>query len=130
MKTFGIIDGKYVYYNRRPDGKHLQDCVCRAISGATGIDYNVVDKMLDSVAKEYECEKLCVCCYHNLLDGKFNFCRYYCKNEETVEEIAQAYPYEKLIIRIDGHLTCSVNGQVLDIWDCSNEKVDCYWIVR
>ena len=32
---------------------------------------------------------------------------------------------EKLIIRVDGHLTCSIFGEVLDIWDCSERL----WIV-
>ena len=132
MPTFAAqaVEGNFVYYNRRPDGQHKQDCVCRAISTATGIDYETVDRLLEKNAKENECEKLCVCCYHSLLDGTFGYPRHYCHNNETVEEIAQAHPNDNLIIRIQEHLTCSINGQVLDFWDCSGKAVDCFWIVK
>ena len=39
------------------------------------------------------------------------------------------YPDRKLIIRVEGHLTCSLYGVVTDIWDCSEELVDRYWVV-
>lgn len=37
---------------------------------------------------------------------------------------------DALLIRVHGHLTCSINGIILDTWDCSNEKVDKLWIVN
>jgi len=129
-KTFVTEDNRYVYYNRRPDGKHLQDCVCRAISTATGLNYQAVEKLLNITSEMYGCEKLCVNCYHNLLEALLSYPCIVCKNNETVEDIAKKYPSNKIIIRVQGHLTCSVDGAILDIWDCSNEIVDCYWIVH
>ena len=120
----------YKYYNRNPSDVHLKDCVCRAISSATGLKYDAVNNLLKITAAEYECEKLCVCCYHNLLS---DILRYHCKEcrfQQTVSEIAEAYPQNKLIIRVDKHLTCSIYGTILDIWDCSDELVDCFWIVE
>jgi hypothetical protein len=46
-----------------------------------------------------------------------------------VREIAERYPRRKVIIRVDGHLTCSMYGVVTDIWDCSEELVDRYWVI-
>ena len=129
MTTF-VDDNTYVYYNRRPDGKRLQDCVCRAISTATGIDYYAVENLLEETAKKYKCEKLCVCCYHNLLEDKFGYKCQYCKDGEKVQDIAKAYLGDKVIIRIHEHLTCSINGIIPDIWDCSKENVDCFWVVK
>lgn len=126
----GCQGGEFVYYNRRPDGKHLEDCVCRAISTATGIDYNAVNELLNQTARENNCEKLCVCCYHNLLEGKFGFQRQACHSNETVAEIAREFPKENLIIRIHEHLTCAIGGKVFDIWDCTGKTVDCFWIVK
>lgn len=34
------------------------------------------------------------------------------------------------MLRVHGHLTCSINGIILDTWDCSNEKFDKLWIVN
>ncbi len=131
-RTFvvAVEDNRYFYYNRRPDGQHLQDCVCRAISTATGLNYEAIEKLLTLTAERYECEKLCVCCYHNLLEKLFNYPCIICKNKETVEDLSKKYPYHKVIIRVQGHLTCAIFGNILDIWDCSNEIVDCYWIVH
>ena len=120
----------YRYYNRNPDGMHLEDCVCRAISTATGLNYGAVDKLLSLTAFCYGCDRLCVCCYHNLLEDILGYERHTCRDGETVGEIAKAYPNDKLLIRIEAHLTSSVKGTVYDIWDCSDKEVDCYWIVK
>lgn len=128
MKTNPNI--KYRYYNRNPDGKHKEDCVCRAISTAIGLDYETVNKLLSITAKCYGCDKLCVCCYHNLLEDIFGYERKVCMNGETVSDIATKYSHNKVIIRIDAHLTSAIKGTVYDIWDCSQRKVDCFWIVK
>ena len=121
---------EYRYYNRNPDGEHLEDCVCRAISTATGLNYGAVDRLLSLTASCYACDKLCVCCYHNLLEDILGYDRVTCYAGETVEEIARKHPRDRLLIRIDAHLTSAIKGTVLDIWDCSDREVDCYWIVR
>lgn len=120
----------YQYYNRNPDGLHLGDCVCRAISTATGLHYEAVNKLLSLVAKDHNCEKLYLCCYDNLLEDILDYPRFNCFFQSSVEEVAAKYPRNKLIIRVEGHLTCSINGTIMDIWNCSQEKVDCFWIVQ
>ena len=119
----------YMYYNRNPRDIHTQDCVCRAISTATGLKYEAVNNLLDLTADENECEKLCVCCYEYLLTGTLCYHCKHCNFKRTVSDVAQSYPRNKLIIRVKGHLTCSIFGTILDIWDCNDELVDCYWIV-
>lgn len=81
-------------------------------------------------AKEFDCEELCVCCYNRLLEDILCYPRFDCEFEETVSEIASKYPRNRVIIRIDAHLTTGIYGTILDIWDCSDELVDCYWIVN
>lgn len=130
MTIIGAEDNRYRFYNRRPDGAKLKDCVCRAISTAVGINYESVEKMLNLTAEMYSCEPLCVCCYHHMLEDLFSYPCVTCRRGETVEDIAKAFPDDKLIIRVQGHLTCSIKGIIPDIWDCSQEIVDCYWIVH
>ncbi len=119
---------RFKYYNRRPDGKKLEDCVCRAISTATGLKYQDVNELLSIVAKINDCEKLCVCCYHSLLDDVLD---YPCYDGEgkTVKDIVNKYDDCRLILRMEGHLSCAIYGTLLDIWDCSKRKVDCFWII-
>ena len=120
----------YVYYNRNPQDLKLKDCVCRAISTVTGLHYEAVDNLLELTATEYQCDKLCLCCYHNLLEDILCYPRIDCDFQQTVQEIARRYPRNKLIIRVDRHLTSAMYGSVLDIWDCANELVDCFWLVE
>lgn len=118
------------YYNRRPDGKHKEDCVTRAISTATGLKYGAVANLLELSASEYECDKLCVCCYHYLLEEILCYPVKYCMDRERVNDVVNMYQHNTLIIRIQGHLTSSINGRLLDIWDCGDERVDCFWIIK
>lgn len=117
------------YYNRNPDKREEEDCVCRAISTALGLDYRVADNLIRLAADAQGCEPLCVCCYQRLLEGVYGLNPVYCDFEETVREVAERYPNRKLIIRVEGHLTCSMYGVVTDIWDCSEELVDRFWVV-
>lgn len=121
---------RYRYYNRRPDGAEIEDCVCRAISTATGLKYEAVEKLLALTACNYDCDKLSVDCYHNLLDGTLCYKQRTCKRDETVGELAERYRDKRLIIRINGHLTCSLYGTIVDIWDCTNKTADVFWIVE
>ena len=117
------------YYNRNPEKKEEEDCVCRAISTALGITYRAAQGLIAMAADAKECEPLCVCCYHHLLEDGFGLKPKYSRYRDTVEDIARMYKDRKVIVRVDGHLTCAIFGEILDIWDCSNELVDCYWLV-
>lgn len=103
--------------------------MCKAISTATNLNYDAVNNLLDLTARDNDCEKLCVCCYNYLLTDILCYRRIDCDYDYTVSEVAKMYPHNNLIIRIEGHLTSSIRGVVSDIWDCTDEYVDCYWIV-
>ncbi len=75
------------------------------------------------------CEKLALCCYKFLLEDVFMFKPQYGYGE-TVGEIAKRYRHYKVIIRIKGHLTCSLYGKVADAWDCTKKLVDVFWVVE
>lgn len=118
----------FTYYNANPNNYEEEDCVCRAISAATNLDYYVCDNLLTLIAETNHCEKLCLCCYHILLEDVFELPVRFCENGETVGEIAKMFKNNTVIIRIHGHLTYAINGELKDIWDCWDEEVDCYWI--
>lgn len=108
----------------------MQDCVCRAISTATGLKYEAVSRLLALTASVYGCDELCVCCYANLLEDILKYPRNDCDFKISVSNLAMEYPKNTLIIRVNEHLTMSRDGTVLDIWNCSDELVDCFWIVK
>ena len=118
-----------MHYNANPWGLDEEDCVTRAISAALGIKYVSISNLLELIAEHFECDKLCMCCYHKLLDDIFGLEAEHCHGE-LVGKIAERHPGNKLLIRIDGHLTCSMYGVVIDTWDCTDEIADCYWIVE
>lgn len=120
----------FYYHNVNPDKSIEQDCVTRAISLASGIPYKAVSKLLQMTAKEHDCDALCVCCYHHLLEDTLGYRVKFAKKHKRVEDIAKEYKNNIVIVRIDGHLTTCVYGTCVDIWDCTKEKVDCFWIVQ
>ena len=118
----------YTYFNINPYGIEEEDCVCRAITAATGVKYYVIDNLLELISELNYCEKLCACCYHILLEDIFEYPVVYCDNGETVGEIIDKHKDDVVIIRISGHLTYAINGNSMDIFDCRDREVDCYWI--
>lgn len=119
----------FKYLNANPDNCKEPDCVIRAISLALRIPYNVVLRMLNENGDIYTCDDLCVMCYSKLLSDRFGLTS---KNgrRRTIGEVAEEYCDDVLIIRTNGHLTCSIYGDVYDIWDCRGETCDIFWVVR
>lgn len=119
---------KFMYYNRNDSGAEEPDCVARAISLGTGLKYEVTWNLLELVAGDCGCDALNVNCYSFLLEKIFDYPVRYCDGGETVQDILEMYPYNIVIIRVDGHLTCSFYGVINDLWDCADMLVDRYWI--
>ena len=61
----------YRFYNANPVGDIENDCVCRAISRATKLDYNLIKHKLELIADLFECDELTACCYNHLLTNVF-----------------------------------------------------------
>lgn len=100
----------------------------RAIACAFGIGWREASDILYDVARDLGCEMSCIGCYSNLF--KDLHLEEVDVRDMTVEEVAQLYEGDTVIIRIPGHLTCARKGVVMDIWDCRDEIVDRAWVVR
>lgn len=118
----------YKYYNINPTRRKLPDCVCRAISLATRTSYGIIMDILEQNGLCNDCEETSINCYSNVIENL----GYITKdaNNKTVEMLCNDYPDNILLIRIDGHLTCCINGCCYDIWDCTNEKADIFWVIE
>ena len=118
----------YIYYNENPNGYHIPDCVIRAITKALGISYYEVVILLNNNASEFQCDCLNVQCYEKLLDYDFGL-PHYKSFSKTAEEVANDFPNETLLLRMEGHLSCSICGIIYDIFDCSQEEITDFWVV-
>lgn len=119
----------YKFYNANPLNKLEQDCVCRAISRAMKIPYRDIERKLTEVASLFDCEELCVCCYHHLLEKVFGLVGKNA-NGAKVRDIINDYKDNILIIRIQGHLTMAEYGVCYDIWNCLDKRADVFWVVE
>lgn len=120
---------RYKFLNLNPLGKIEEDCVCRAISLALNENYYVVLDKLKYVGKLFECEELCVCCYKFLLDNVYGLERIEEFENETIDFFLGINPNGVYLIRIDGHLTCAIDGIIYDLWDCTDKKISIVWKV-
>lgn len=120
----------YCYYDVTPNGENNEfNCVTRAITKATGLPYYEIRELLVKNAKINDCDELCVSCYDNLLEDYFGYERHDCNFRFTVQEVADMYAENVVLIRVNGHLTVAVKSTIYDIFDCTNKKVDCFWVV-
>lgn len=119
----------YVFYNNNPDLLIENDCVTRAISLASGLPYETIEDKLYLTSKLFECPKLCLCCYENLLNFVFGYEQIYGVEGMSIEEFANYHPIGTYIIRIEGHLTTLIDGVIYDLWNCSDKVVDVVWKV-
>lgn len=120
---------KFVYLNVNDTKREEMDCVCRAITLASGLKYHTVEKLLQLVGEHNNCDPLTVHCYHYLLENVLGYQVKFADDYETVEDIINQYPNNTLIIRLEGHLLCVINSVIYDLFNSSDQLVDRYWIV-
>lgn len=118
----------FKYHNENPNGYHIPDCVIRALKLALNIPYYDVVKLLQVNADEFNCDCLNKLCYEKLLDIDFNL-PHFIGNGNSVKKIANDFPNDILLLRMEGHITTSICGVIHDIWDCSEEICTDFWII-
>ena len=122
-----MMNNHYKFVNTNPLSLIEEDCVNRAINNALNVDYYKVRKQLLLIAELHECEALCVCCYEHLLDDFYKLKRVENVKGMPIWEFCELFRYGTFIIRVEGHLTCVINGVINDIWNCEEEIIDIVW---
>lgn len=119
----------YEFCNVHPKGKLVGDCVKRAITKATGMDYMEVQRELNRHKKVTGCTNYYD---HNhgthyiehVLNGtKMSFPATKGKPRMNGERFCKAYPKGNYILSMAGHLSCCIDGVIYDTWDCSEKCV-------
>lgn len=118
---------QFRYWNENPQGEKVSDCVTRAITLASGLQYHKVRQKLRHTARLLDCEtSLCPTCYGFLIQQVLGGIPKNCDGM-TVGEFADLHPNGTYLIRIKGHLTCIKNNTIWDIWDCRLRHCDLAW---
>ncbi len=120
----------YASYNPNPRGRRVGDCVIRAISKATGQDW---DATYAGVAlKGYE---LCDMPSSDYVWGEYlkskGFHRYVVPDnygaDYTVDTFTRDHPKGTYILAISGHVVCVVDGEYYDSWQSGDCVPLYYW---
>lgn len=126
----------FIKHNENPKGRKTSDCTTRAIAKATGMPY------LDVLAWQYA-KAINKGYYLNdtkttnaiLTDPELGFEEVKVvvprgQGRQTVRQLVDAHPHDRLVISVAGHLTCAVDGCIYDLWDCGYKSVYKYWIKK
>lgn len=122
----------YVKYNVNSKTDKAGDCVIRAISLALNQDWEITFKDLCEIGLKK----------HRMPNDRLVFSEYLKKkgwvkcseprnwdNTRMTVEAAVKYIKESPIIINAGnlHVTCAINGNIYDTWNCSKKMMHTYW---
>lgn len=121
---------RFSYYNPNPKGSRVGDCTIRAISKATGKEWEAVYAGLSAYGY-----MLADMPSANHVWGAYlkreGFKRYFVDDHGrdiyTVEDFCKDHPAGSYILAIEGHVVCVVDGRYYDSWDSGNEIPIFYW---
>lgn len=122
----------YVYYNPNPNGKNVGDCVIRAISKATNMDWESVYTGI-CVTGYSMCDMPSANCVWGAYLRGNGFVRDVVPNEcpecYSVADFAREHPQGTYILALTGHVVCVKDGDWYDSWD-SGDKIPMYYWER
>ena len=126
----------YQFYNAHPKGLRVGDCVKRAITRSTGMDYMEVQRQLNrhkkvTGAKEFNSDRNPEHYVETVLNAKrMSFPAVKGQPRMNGERFCKAYPSGSYILQMAGHWSCCVDGVIYDTWDCSEKCVYKAWEVK
>ncbi len=125
----------FQYYNAHPYGLEVEDCVKRAITVTTRLDYREVQQGLNqhkriTGAKRFFTDGNPDSYVRNVLGfPRIPLPKRDDGSRMTAEEFCAAYPKGRYIISMSGHWSAVINGYILDTWDCRGEELYSYYAV-
>ena len=114
----------YKYYNANPRGLSTDDCVKRAISVATGMEYKNVQLELNRYKRVTGAESFNSDYNpHRYVEDVLNAKKITVK-KMTAGEFCRKYPKGRYILDMESHWSACVDGIIYDTWDCSKKTVN------
>lgn len=118
------------YQNPNPHGRNVGDCTVRAISIATGDDWDTTYWGLchqGSVLKNMPSGDEVWGKYLQGLGWVRRFLRHDCPVCYTVKDFCREFPVGVYVLGIDGHVVAVVDGVVHDTFDSQDRHPNYYW---
>ncbi len=112
----------FIEYNANPYGANIGDCICRAITKATGKPYMEVFDGLCEVAdahKEWDIDELRTMNSYLISIG-WQYCELNCK--PTVKQFSEQITDPRILV-VNGHATYTEGGNVYDTWNPNRYRV-------
>lgn len=118
----------FKYLNMNPLNRKVSDCTVRAFALAHNISWYKAFDILNEYARK-ECIILDDTQFiDDFLNKRYDYECYKCKNEFiTVREVSYLYPRGVYLITMQGHITCMIDGDIYDIWDCRDKYAWRVW---
>ena len=120
----------YTEFNAHPKGIKTTDCVVRAISTATKMEYMECRRILNQKKREWG--------FTSYKDTKFLY-KYFeayprlifkaVRGEPRLKgsDFTALHPTGTYVLKMAGHVTVCKDGVILDIWDCTYRSVYTAW---
>ena len=119
----------YIYHNAHPKGLRVGDCVKRAITKATGLDYDEVTRELNRFkkitgAKSFNSDRNCYDYVEKVLKRKkLSFPAQVGQPRMNGHTFCEEYQSGAYILNMAHHWSCCVDGVIYDTWDCRDKCV-------
>lgn len=119
------------YYNPNPRHNNVGDCTIRALTMATGKDWESVYAGVTAMGF-YLADMPSANHVWGAYLKKQGFSRHIVDDHEkdvyTVEDFCKDNPRGLYVLGMDGHVVCIVDGMIFDSWDSRYEKPIYYWV--
>ena len=120
----------FEYYNPHPQQKLVGDCVKRALTKATGLDYKEVSRQLNRFKKRYNADgfndwrrNVVPFMVEELKATKISYPAEAGKPRMTGNTFALTHRIGTYVLQMAGHVVCCKNGHLYDTWDCGDKCV-------
>ena len=121
------------YYKPNPYGSKVGDCVVRAISAATGQDWDTTYTGLalqGFVLKDMPSANYVWGEYLRSKGFEKDYLPKTCPLCYTIDEFADAHSNGVYVIGTGDHAVCIIDGVILDSWNSKNSIVDYYYYLE
>lgn len=116
----------YKFYNANAHGNFVNDCVIRAISVAENKTWDETYEELSKIAQRNGIILDDVNFVEPLLDYRY---KRVCHKNMPVGEFAETHPNGVYLITMPNHITCCIEGNIIDTFDCRDRIMRCAWEV-
>lgn len=117
-------------YNPNPHHSRVGDCTVRAISRATGQDWDTSYLWLSVYGFQMKNMPSGNCVWGSYLEScgfVWHAMERYPERPCTVAEFCREHPHGLYVLGCDGHVVTAVAGEYWDSWDSGGEIVIYYW---